>query len=502
MSLCSVCKNWSSLDKIQYANYASLALFVVAEGWDLVIEGFRWVSVLGLLNFLFAWVIFVNVLHIRRSLQEISTLIEQGASGQLEKRIVLFQDKGALKKLVDNINYFFDEIDAFIREIRTPIQEAAEGNFHRPVVDIGFRGQFREAARELDRPLAAMKANKVFIDRVQINSDLSRLGGGMQKGLEILRKDLVASNDKAQQIRTASEETAKVAEQSVKELNSMSLILNELINSVEASDKVVESLNEQAANINSIVNMIKEIAEQTNLLSLNAAIEAARAGEYGRGFAVVADEVRSLANKTQAAADEVTHSIERLQQQTLQTRERTRVMAEHAATVQDFLRRFQDVLKQVNDNAQFASSYALIIFETVFIGLVKLNHIIYKSRGFSSVFNGKMELHTTDHTQCAFGQWYYGEGQEQFKNYLDIYRKIEPPHVQFHKVISEALQYVVDDETIIKNKDKILQYFSEAEDASDELFKILDQLLQVMERDILQQREIKQITHSVDKNES
>ena len=69
----------------------------------------------------------------------------------------------------------------------------------------------------------------------------------------------------------------------------------------EAVTKTVHAMKDIAEKI----SIIEEIARQTNLLALNAAIEAARAGEHGKGFAVVAAEVRKLAERSQAAAAEI-----------------------------------------------------------------------------------------------------------------------------------------------------------------------------------------------------
>lgn len=101
------------------------------------------------------------------------------------------------------------------------------------------------------------------------------------------------------------EQMASTIKQSAENSNQTEEIARKSADDALSSGKAVGEAVQAMKTIADKIMVVQEIARQTDLLALNAAVEAARAGEHGRGFAVVASEVRKLAERSQAAAAEI-----------------------------------------------------------------------------------------------------------------------------------------------------------------------------------------------------
>ncbi len=98
-------------------------------------------------------------------------------------------------------------------------------------------------------------------------------------------------------------------------MKNLSLQIQEIKQGVSGIVDNAKTLDNNAKEVQGIVNIILDIADQTNLLALNAAIEAARAGEAGKGFSVVAEEVRKLANQTKSSSTKASEISEKTNHQ-------------------------------------------------------------------------------------------------------------------------------------------------------------------------------------------
>ena len=312
-----------------------------------------------------------------------------------------------------------------------------------------------------------LKANELTLNLTKLlNKGAIDGAGSVQSGLSSNMDSLELINEKNAQTEATVEE---VKTSTVQMSDSLHTISQKMQESRENSNQ----LNGSVSEITNVIALIKDISDQTNLLALNAAIEAARAGEHGRGFAVVADEVRKLAERTQKATSEVEVNINLLKQNSAAMQEFSEQMDTEISTSINRLEEFNENLYPLVEGARDIQIGNKIISNQMFLNLAKLDHIVFKLSGYDAVFKDDHSFNFSEHTTCRFGKWYLGDGKKVFGK-TQSYAKIDSKHKIVHEKVRAIPGYIEDG--AIRNADKIVKIFDEAEYNSKELFDILDEM--------------------------
>lgn len=173
--------------------------------------------------------------------------------------------------------------------------------------------------------------------------------------MHLVTDEIKTIEEQSNTMQQTNTNTIQNSEQGKNAIQDVLKNMEQIQHSSQEITEIVQTLEGNIKQADSMLTLITAISEQTNLLALNASIEAARAGEHGKGFAVVADEVRNLAEESRKSADNVREIVGFIQEGTKQLTSSVQKSNENVLTGQKSSENAQSIFMNLLDTINHLS---------------------------------------------------------------------------------------------------------------------------------------------------
>ncbi len=330
------------------------------------------------------------------------------ASGNLSQ-VVEVETNDEIGELGRATNKMISDLKMLIGRIRQTAAKTTSASGRIAVVSRQVKQGALTTSQAAEETLSSMEEMAASIKSVSENADSlsSNVGetsssvtqmmtsvGNVSKNMDALATSVAGTSSTVEQMTVSIEHVAKEAEGLSRDVHNAASSVEQMARSVEAVDKhvqeagvlsqrsvkeakaggealsqsfkgmknisvtmsgiaaLIQNLGTRSREIGKFLGVIEGIADQTNLLALNAAIQASQAGDAGHGFAVVAREVRELADRSRAAAQEISDVVKRVQSETNDAVKSTESGAQESAAAMEMADRAAEALHKIIEGVE------------------------------------------------------------------------------------------------------------------------------------------------------